>query len=167
MKRWHLPTLEPSSDKRTAREPGAEAPRVPSVGAQQPRVLFSSPECRLIALDLGAGEALPEHHVRERAVVQVIYGRVAIDSSGETAECEAGTLVTFDPGERHAVRGLDDARLLLTLAPWPAADQNKTRKNHTLSICRQTQPADRLTSHLPAARRHREDCGHAPRQSVA
>ena len=121
MKRWHLPTLEPSSEKRTAREPGADAPRVPSAGRQQPRVLFSSPECRLIALDLRAGEELPEHHVRERAVVQVISGRVAIDASGETVECETGTLVTFEPGERHALHGLDDARLLLTLAPWPAA----------------------------------------------
>jgi hypothetical protein len=44
MKRWHLPTLEASSDKRTAREPGADAPRVPSAGAQKPRVLFSAPE---------------------------------------------------------------------------------------------------------------------------
>jgi quercetin dioxygenase-like cupin family protein len=121
MKRWHLPTLEASSDKRTAREPGSDAPRVPSVGAQKPRVLFSSPECRLVALDLGAEEELPDHHVRQRAVVQVISGRVAIDASGETVECEAGTLLTFDPGERHAVRGLDDARLLLMLAPWPAA----------------------------------------------
>jgi len=122
MKRWHLPTLEPSSDKRTAREPGADAARVPTPGTQKPRVLFSSPECRLVALDLGAGEHLSEHHVRERAVVQVLSGRVAIDASGETVECETGTLVTFDPGEHHALRGLDDARLLLMLAPWPHAE---------------------------------------------
>lgn len=128
MKRWHLPTLGASSDKRTEREPGADAPRVPSAGAQKPRVLFSSPECRLIALDLGAGEELPDHHVRERAVVQVISGRVAIDAAGETVECEPGTLVTFDPGERHALRGLDDARLLLMLAPWPAAEHKVATK---------------------------------------
>jgi quercetin dioxygenase-like cupin family protein len=131
MKRWHLPTLDASSDKRTEREPGADAPRVPSVGAQKPRVLFSSPECRLVALDLGAGEELRDHHVRERAVVQVISGRVAIDASGETVECEAGALVTFDPGERHALRGLDKARLLLMLAPWPAAGHNApTEESH-------------------------------------
>jgi quercetin dioxygenase-like cupin family protein len=126
MKRWHLPTLEASSDKRTAREPGADAPRVPTTGAQKPRVLFSSSECRLVALDLAAGAELPEHHVRERSVVQVISGRVAIDVSGEIAECETGTLVTFDPGERHALRGIEDARLLLVLAPWPAAGHNTT-----------------------------------------
>lgn len=124
MKRWHLPTLEPSSDKRTAREPGPDAPRVPSVGTPKPRVLFSSPECRLVALDLGAGDELPDHHVRERAVVHVVSGRVAIDAAGETVECAAGTLVTFDPGERHSVRGLEDAQLLLMLAPWPAAGHN-------------------------------------------
>jgi quercetin dioxygenase-like cupin family protein len=131
MKRWHLPTLEGSSDKRNEREAGADAPRAPSVGAQKPRVLFSSPECRLVALDLGAGEALPDHHVRERAVVQVVSGRVAIDASGETADCEAGTLVTFDPGERHALRSLEAARLLLMLAPWPAVGHNSpTEKPH-------------------------------------
>ena len=126
MKRWHLPTLEPSSDKRTPHAPGADAPRVPSAGSQKPRVLFSSSECRLIALDLGAGEELPDHHVRERAVVEVIYGSVVIEAAGETVECAAGTLVTFEPGERHAVRGLEDARLLLVLAPWPAAGHNTT-----------------------------------------
>jgi quercetin dioxygenase-like cupin family protein len=124
MKRWHLPTLEASSDKLTAREPGADAPRVPSVGAQKPRVLFTSPECRLVALDLDAGDELADHHVRERAVLQVISGRVAIEASGRTVECEAGTVVTFDPGERHALRGLADARLLLVLAPWPAEGHN-------------------------------------------
>jgi quercetin dioxygenase-like cupin family protein len=137
MKRWHLPTLEPSSDKRTEREPGTDAPRLPTTGTQKPRVLFSSPECRLIALDLSAREELPDHHVRERAVVQVISGRVAIEASGETVECEAGTLVTFEPGERHAVRGLDDARLLLMLAPWPAERQSSAAE----------QPH---TQHLPA-----------------
>ena len=56
--------------------------------------------------------------------MEVISGRVSIEAGGETAECEAGTLVTFDPGERHSLRGLDDARLLLVLAPWPAVGHN-------------------------------------------
>ena len=148
MKRWHLPTLEPSSDKRTAREPGADAPRVPSVGTQKPRVLFSSPECRLIALDLGAGEELPEHHVRERAVVQVISGRVAIDASGETVECEAGTLVTFDPGERHALHGLDDAQ---ATADARALASGRTRRGDgatrgSTSACKRHRRAARLAT---------------------
>lgn len=85
-----------------------------------PRVLFSSPECRAIALDLESGETMGDHRVRERAVVQVVTGRVSIEASGETVECDAGTLLTFDPSERHTVHALEDARLLLILAPWPA-----------------------------------------------
>ena len=121
MKRWHLPSVAESSDKRTDREPGPDAPRVPSVGSQKPRVLFSSPECRAVVLDLRSGEEMGDHQVHERAVIEVISGRVSIEAAGETAECSAGTLLTFDPGERHSVRSLDDARLLLMLAPWPAA----------------------------------------------
>jgi quercetin dioxygenase-like cupin family protein len=148
MKRWHLPTLETSSDKRTAREPGADAPRVPSAGPQKPRVLFTSPECRLVALNLDAGDELPDHHVRERAVLQVISGRVAIDVSGETVECETGTVVTFDPGERHALRGVDDARLLLVLAPWPAEGHNAaTERQHDQHL-----PANATVEPLEASR---------------
>jgi quercetin dioxygenase-like cupin family protein len=62
-----------------------------------------------------------DHHVRERAVVHVVGGRVSIDASGETVECAAGTLVTFAPGERHSVHAAENATLLLLLAPWPAS----------------------------------------------
>ncbi|HZQ64357.1 MAG TPA: hypothetical protein VFA66_03930 [Gaiellaceae bacterium] len=121
MKRWHLPSLAPSSEKQLAREPGADAPRMPSLGRQKPRVLFSYPECRVVVIDLQSGEELGDHQVRERAVLEVVSGRVSIECSEETVDCETGTLVTFAPGEQHSVRALADTRLLLVLAPWPAA----------------------------------------------
>lgn len=88
-----------------------------------PRVLFSTPECRAVVIDLERGEELGEHNVRERAVLEVLAGRVSIESAGENAECETGTLVTFDPGEHHTIRALADAQLLLLLAPWPAGER--------------------------------------------
>ena len=102
--------------------------------ALKPRVLSSSPEFRLIALDLASGEELPDHQVRGRAVPQVISGRVVIDAAGETVECEPGTLMTFDPGERHALRGLELARLLLMLAPWPAAGHKDGKEGSTVRV---------------------------------
>jgi quercetin dioxygenase-like cupin family protein len=87
-----------------------------------PRVLFSAPECRVVVIDLQSGDELGDHHVRERAVVEVISGSVAIELAGDVVECSAGTVLTFDPGERHAVRARSDARLLLVLAPWPKAE---------------------------------------------
>src|SRR5207244_9012924 len=84
-------------------------------------IFFSAPECRVVIIDLQSGEELGDHHVRERAVLEVITGSVAIELTGKIVECSAGTVVTFDPGERHAVRAHADARLLLVLAPWPNA----------------------------------------------
>ncbi len=120
MKRWDLLSLPPSTEKQQPREPGADAPRVPRRAGQIPRVLFSAPECRAVAIELERGETMGNHHVRERAVVHVVSGHVAIEASGERVECAAGTLVSFDPGEPHSVYAADDATLLLLLAPWPA-----------------------------------------------
>lgn len=138
MKRWDLRSLAPSSTKLNARAPGAGAPRVPMMtGRQMPRVLFSYPECRAVVVDLQSGEELGDHHVRERAVLEVIAGRVSIATEEETVECKAGMLVTFDPGEHHTVGALDDAQLLLLLAPWPSANHN-------------TEPGEEHRQHLPA-----------------
>ncbi|HEY5660257.1 MAG TPA: cupin domain-containing protein [Gaiellaceae bacterium] len=121
MKRWDLTSLPPSTEKQRPRDPGPGAPRVAKHDGQIPRVLFSAPECRAVVVELESGETMGDHHVRERAVVHVVSGRVSIDASGETAECAAGTLVTFAPGERHSVHAAEKATLLLLLAPWPAA----------------------------------------------
>jgi quercetin dioxygenase-like cupin family protein len=149
MKRWHLPSLEQSSDKRTEREPGADAPRVPPVGHQKPRVLFSSPECRAVVVDLQSGHDLGDHHVRERAMVQVISGRVSIKTSQETIECDTGTLVTFDPGERHSLHGIHDARLLLLLDPGPATATTPRQSHPTTSTFPRTRPPHRSPLHPP------------------
>ena len=104
MERWDLPSIEQD-------------------GKREPRVLFSTPECRAVVIDLRAGEEMREHQVRERAVVQVVSGRVTFgDGAGGAHGGTAGTLVTFAPHERHTVRADEDSRILLLLAPWPASD---------------------------------------------
>jgi quercetin dioxygenase-like cupin family protein len=100
-----------------------DLPSIQQDGKREPRVLFSTPECRAVVIDLNAGEEMREHEVRERAVVQVVSGRVTFDVNGsDPVSAAAGTLVTFAPHERHAVRAEEDARILLLLAPWPATD---------------------------------------------
>lgn len=120
MRRWHLPTLPPSSEKEHEREPGPTAPRVSTVGPSMPRVLFSEPECRAVAVDLPAGEEMGDHVVHERALVYVVSGQVALTVRDETADCDSGTLINLEPGEHHSARALVDSQLLLILAPWPA-----------------------------------------------
>lgn len=100
MERWHIPTIEAD-------------------GRREPRVLFSTPQCRAVVLDLRAGERLGDHGVHERAVLQVVSGDVVVRCGDQDAACGAGTLITFAPDERHGVEAASDARLLLLLAPWP------------------------------------------------
>ena len=91
-----------------------------TVGRSKPRVLFSEPECRVVVIDLRVGEEMGNHAVHERAVIEVLSGRIAMTSAVETIDCESGTLITLEPGEHHAVSALADSQLLLVLAPWPA-----------------------------------------------
>jgi redox-sensitive bicupin YhaK (pirin superfamily) len=89
------------------------------VQPHQPQVLQSAVgEGRAIAIDLPAGEELQDHEVHERAYLVVVAGEVEI-SGEQSGTAGPGSLAVFDPQERHAVRAVSDARLLLVLAPWP------------------------------------------------
>ena len=88
-------------------------------GTVDPAVLTTDDGARAIALRLEAGQAMNDHQVRERAWVVVVEGRAEIRSGDQVVDGGVGTLVTFEPGERHAVSSENGARLLLILAPWP------------------------------------------------
>lgn len=88
-------------------------------GTVDPTVLTTDDGTRAIAIRLEAGQAMNDHQVRERAWVVVVEGRAQIRSGDEVVDGGVGTLVTFEPGERHAVSSEGGARLLLILAPWP------------------------------------------------
>ena len=45
--------------------------------------------------------------------------------------------------------GLEDARPLLMLAPWPPAGHNGRRRHPTINVCPQTPPSRRSTRHIP------------------
>lgn len=87
----------------------------------QPEILSSTQEGRAIVLDLAAGEVLQDHQVHEGAWVMIIDGDVSITTDTQTVEAKPGILVHFAPQERHRVKALTDARLLLLLTPWPGA----------------------------------------------
>lgn len=84
-----------------------------------PQVLRSDDETRAIAIFLPAGEQLQEHQVHERAYLFVVDGEVEIVQGDEAVTGGCGLLAHFEPNERHAVRAVGDARLVLVLAPWP------------------------------------------------
>src|SRR3954462_12323825 len=86
----------------------------------QPQILASTDDARAIVLHVPAGEELQDHQVHERAWVSVISGEAEITTpEGASITGGPGTLVHFEPRERHAVRATSDLRLLLLLTPWP------------------------------------------------
>ena len=106
-----------------------------AMGKTGPRVLFSTPEARMVMIDLAAGEELGDHEVHERAILQVARGSIELTSARGATACAQGSVVLFEPGERHAVRAIEPARLVLTLAPWPGLnhyDPSETQDPHRL-----------------------------------
>jgi quercetin dioxygenase-like cupin family protein len=98
------------------------------VRPHQPEVLRSDDETRVIAMNLPGGEALQEHQVHERAWLVVAAGEIEVEQAGETVRGGAGFLAHFEPAERHEVRAVTDARLILLLSPWPG-DGHPSRRD--------------------------------------
>jgi len=93
--------------------------RALAVEPHHPQVLDSDQESRVIAIALPAGEELQEHQVHERALLFVVDGEVEVAQGEEVVTGSTGLLSVFAPAERHRVKALSDARLVLVLAPWP------------------------------------------------
>ena len=88
-------------------------------GSRSPIVLLSEAEARAVLVGLQPGQELGDHQVKEHAWVVVVDGAATIGSGGEEIEAPVGTLVHFEPDERHFVRSDRGAKILLLLAPWP------------------------------------------------
>jgi quercetin dioxygenase-like cupin family protein len=91
-------------------------------GSRSPEVLHSQEgESRVVAIHLQAGQQLGDHQVKEAALLVVCDGRVRVQAGNDSLDASVGTVVRFEPDERHAVSADADARVLLVLAPWPGA----------------------------------------------
>ena len=92
------------------------------VQPSQPQVLHSDVgAARVVAINLPAGDELQEHEVHEHAWLHVHHGTVELADEGGADRRTAGpgALAHWRPQERHTVRAVEDALLVLILAPWP------------------------------------------------
>ena len=88
-------------------------------GTSDPVVLLTEEEARAVFVELHPGQELGDHQVKEHAWVVVVDGAARFTAGAEEFEGSVGSLVHFEPDERHAVASADGARILLLLAPWP------------------------------------------------
>jgi quercetin dioxygenase-like cupin family protein len=89
-------------------------------GARRAAALETVDGARAIIIRLTPGEELGEHQVRERAWLMVVDGSARIEAGGDVVEAGAGTLLTFEPDERHKVSSVSGTRIVMILSSWPA-----------------------------------------------
>jgi len=76
--------------------------------------LVKTDDFEILRLVLPAGKEIPEHEAPGEISVQCLEGRVAFTTAGKTQELSAGQLLYLSTAEPHALRGIDDASLLVT-----------------------------------------------------
>ncbi len=68
-----------------------------------------------VRLVVPAGTQIPTHKVSSRIMLHCIEGQVQLALDGASVELRAGDWVYLDGNEPHAVNGVEDASLLLTI----------------------------------------------------
>jgi quercetin dioxygenase-like cupin family protein len=103
-------------------------------GTRDPVVVHEADGARAVMLRLEPGQELGDHQVKERAWITVVEGTVRANAGGDSTECGIGTLVTFDPNERHSIASDDGARILLLLAPWPGEGHYRAEEREASGV---------------------------------
>ena len=88
-------------------------------GTRDPVVLDTADGARAVMLAIAPGQELREHEVKERMWLTVVEGHARIECGAQSVDAGPGTLISFEPSERHSVASDGGARILLFLAPWP------------------------------------------------
>lgn len=92
-----------------------QLPLGPSLGSAKTTTLVKTTDLELIRLVLPAGKVIPLHKARGEITVQCLEGRVGFTAEGKTQELTAGQLLLLTAGEPHALTGITDSSLLVTL----------------------------------------------------
>ena len=77
--------------------------------------LVKTDRMEVIRLAVPAGKEVPEHRVPGEITVQCLEGRVNFSAQGQKVVLEAGQMLFLAGGEPHALEGLADSSLLITI----------------------------------------------------
>lgn len=86
-----------------------------SLSGSKTTTLVKTTDLELIRLIIPAGKVIPLHKAPGEMTVQCLEGCVEFTAEGRTQELTAGQLLYLTAGEPHALKGLEDASLLVTL----------------------------------------------------
>ena len=77
--------------------------------------LVKTDKLEVIRLVLPAGKEIPHHQVTGEITVQCLEGVVGFTAHGQTTVLEPGQLLFLSGSEPHAVKGIEDSSVLVTI----------------------------------------------------
>jgi quercetin dioxygenase-like cupin family protein len=77
--------------------------------------LVKTEELEVIRLVVLAGKEIAPHQAKGAITVQCLEGRIAFIIADRTTELSAGQMLHLPAGVKHAVKGLEDSSVLLTI----------------------------------------------------
>jgi quercetin dioxygenase-like cupin family protein len=83
--------------------------------SSQSVALFKSEQLEVIRLVLPTGRAMPMHTVPGEITVQCLEGSIDFETPSGTQRLQAGQLLFLRGGEPHALLGVEDASVLVTI----------------------------------------------------
>lgn len=83
--------------------------------------LLKSDHLQVFRLVLLAGKEFREHKVPGEITVQCLEGVVEFSTRDHTQQLHAGELLYLDGGDPHALKGVEDASVLVTIFLQPKA----------------------------------------------
>ena len=78
--------------------------------------LFKAQDLEVMRLVLAAGKSLPPHKVAGEITIHCIEGVLDVSAEGQNHVLRAGQLLYLGGGVLHAVRAVEDASALVTVA---------------------------------------------------
>jgi quercetin dioxygenase-like cupin family protein len=86
-----------------------------ALATSETSALVKTSEIEVLRLVVRAGKTIPTHKAPGAITVQCLEGRVSFTAHGAAQELAAGDFLYLDAGEPHAVTGIEDASLLVTI----------------------------------------------------
>jgi len=84
-------------------------------GAERSTALVKTDQFEAIHLVVPAGSTIPSHSVAGQATFHCLKGRIGLSFGGNVVVLQEGDWLYLDGAEEHAVEGLEDSAMLLTI----------------------------------------------------
>jgi quercetin dioxygenase-like cupin family protein len=90
-------------------------------------VICDLPDARLVVFRIAPGQAVAPHSNASTVILTVLAGTGIVTGGDAESSVSAGSVVVYEPNERHGMRAVDEELVLLaTIAPRPGARAQTT-----------------------------------------